>query len=176
MKTHPKSAFFAGGDKGALAALGAHMQLVSTKWRPWGLIYALGPTLGRSGVLGGGFQKSAKKSPRAPKKVPTYLRCFFFFFFARPLVCVVCVVWAVGSKQRKQRKQRSRITSVEHPGAYVVRIRGGPKTDRRGWGFGFELDGHGICNGICIWGGAGGGWRYLQKKRAYQRRWYRIAY
>ena len=65
---------------------------------------------------------------------------------------------------------------LEHPGTYVVRIRGGPKTDRRGWGFGFELDGHGICNGICIWGGAGGGWRYLQKKRAYQRRWYRIAY
>ena len=85
MKIHPKSAFFAGGDKGALAALGAHMRLVSTKWRPWGLIYALGPTLGRSGVLGDGFQKSAKKSPRAPKKVPTYLRCFFFFFFARPL-------------------------------------------------------------------------------------------
>ena len=39
-----------------------------------------------------------------------------------------------------------------------------------------ELDGHGICNGIGIWGGAGGGWRYLQKQRAYQRRWYRIAY
>ena len=39
-----------------------------------------------------------------------------------------------------------------------------------------ELDGHGICNGICIWGGAGGGWRYLQKQRAYQPRWYRIAY
>ena len=44
---------------------------------------------------------------------------------------------------------------VEHPGTYVVRIRGGPKTDRRGWGFGFELDGHGICNGIGIWGGGG---------------------
>ena len=24
--------------------------------------------------------------------------------------------------------------------------------------------------------GEGGGWRYLQKQRAYQRRWYRIAY
>ena len=79
MKIHPKSAFFAGGDKGALAALGAHMRLVSTKWRPWGLIYALGPTLGRSGLLGDGFKKSAKKSPRAPKKVPTYLRFFVFF-------------------------------------------------------------------------------------------------
>ena len=37
--------------------------------------------------------------------------------------------------------------------------------DGSGFGLGLalelELDGHGICNGICIWGGAGGGWRYL---------------
>ena len=68
---------------------------------------------------------------------------------------------------------------------YVLRTYpGGAKNGQGGDGSGMvvdgdldlELDGHGICNGICIWGGAGGGWRYLQKKRAYQRRWYRIAY
>ena len=84
-KIDPKSAFSAGGGKGALAAWGSHMRLVSTKLRPWGLIYGLGATLGGSGVLGDGFQKSAKNRLGAPKKVPTYLRCFFFFFSRRPL-------------------------------------------------------------------------------------------
>ena len=69
LKIHPKSAFFAGGGKGALAAWGSHMRLVSTKLRPWGLIYGLGATLGGSGGLCDDFQKSAKNQLRAPKKV-----------------------------------------------------------------------------------------------------------
>ena len=50
-KIDPKSAFSAGGDSGATATRVAHMRLVSTKQRPWGLIYGLGATLGGSGVL-----------------------------------------------------------------------------------------------------------------------------
>ena len=51
----PEASAGDGGGKGALAAWGSHMRLVSTKLRPWGLIYGLGATLGGSGVLRDGF-------------------------------------------------------------------------------------------------------------------------
>ena len=62
------------------------MRLVSTRYKPWGLIYGLGSALGCSGGLWGDFQKNAKKFSELQKKyVRTYV-VFFLFFFAPPLV------------------------------------------------------------------------------------------
>ena len=66
---------------------------------------------------------------------------------------------------------------------YVLRTYpGGAKNGQGGDGSGMVVDWDWDSSGLeldrreLVLGWRGGGWRYLQKQRAYQRRWYRIAY
>ena len=56
------------------------MRLVSTNYRPWGLIHGLGPALGCSGWLWDDFQKIQKIQSSKKSMATCHIRHFLIFF------------------------------------------------------------------------------------------------